>query len=301
MSANDAGLERGATVTQLSVPGVQGQRKQFEDKDWTATGYVKPFLSGDLVTCRLVKNASGGTLSAGAQIRYDWSNGDGIIEAAAACGAGEISDANVDPYVGSSGVASAAYFWADEEGPTKAINSASTSITAGDTIRTAASGKVLENTGANSGAATFGRALETNATADALFRVYRYGRGATVASSAAQQVAGITATVGAEASNVINVAIQFYDQNGADMAVPVVFEYYISDDANGQTVSGDMGTVAVGTDGTIIKEHTDDVAGLAVSEADGDFDMDFTNTAAETNYFQIVLGNKLFTTTVTHA
>lgn len=299
MAANDAGLDRGATTTLIPAPGVVGQEKLWEDKAYDATGYIDTFNSGAMTKSRLMKNASGTTLSAGASVRYDWSNGDGLIEIAAVTAAGEISDGNVDPFVGSAGVAANSYCWVDEEGPTKAINSASTSITAGDTIRTAASGKVLENTGENVGPATFARAIETNGTADALFRIWRFARKA--ASSAVSEVAGVTFTVGTEASNVINVSCQFYDQNGANMAVPVCFDYYISDDANGQTVSGDMGTVAIGTNGTLIKEHTDDVFGKAISEATGILDMDFTNTSAETNYFQVVINQKLFTATVTHA
>lgn len=93
-----------------------------------------------------------------------------------------------------------------------------------------------------------------------------------------------TIVVGAEAGNVINVAIQLKDSAGADLAVRGSVLAYISDDANGDSVAGTApDTVAIGTDGLAIPL----IAGkafLLVSEADGDIDIDITEDGADTWY-----------------
>ncbi len=98
-----------------------------------------------------------------------------------------------------------------------------------------------------------------------------------------------TITVGAEAGNVINVAIQLKDAAGADLAQRGALIAYLSDDANGDSVAGTApDTVAIGADGLAIPL----VAGKAfqlVSEADGDIDIDITEAGADTWYLILVL------------
>lgn len=60
--------------------------------------------------------------------------------------------------------------------------------------------------------------------------------------------------IGAEGGNVINVAVQLKDGNGADLAVRGKVRAYLSDDANGDSVTATApdGGIAIGTDGVFI-------------------------------------------------
>lgn len=98
-------------------------------------------------------------------------------------------------------------------------------------------------------------------------------------------------TVGAEASNVINVAVQLVDRlNGNEVGERVAVPFYISDDANGDSIAtaAASGGIAIGTDGLMV-EWTTDKAGLLVSESDGDIDIDITETGADTWYLVLVM------------
>lgn len=98
-----------------------------------------------------------------------------------------------------------------------------------------------------------------------------------------------TITVGDEAADVINVAIQLQDMNGNALSNRGSVLAYISDDANGDSVAGTApDTVAIGSDGLAIPL----VAGkcfLLTSEADGDIDIDITENGADTWYLVLVL------------
>jgi len=99
-----------------------------------------------------------------------------------------------------------------------------------------------------------------------------------------------TITVGTEASTVINVAVQFNDAKGDALTEPWAGNIYFSDDAAGQTLATTaIDTVAVGTDGTVIKEVTAGKHYYVVSEADGDLDLNLTQNAADTLYMQVVM------------
>lgn len=90
-------------------------------------------------------------------------------------------------------------------------------------------------------------------------------------------------TIGTESADAITVSIQLKDAAGADLAVRGSVFAYLSDDANGDSITGTApsGGVAVGTDGLAIPV----VAGKAwqlVSEADGDIDLVITEAGADT-------------------
>lgn len=105
------------------------------------------------------------------------------------------------------------------------------------------------------------------------------------------QVASATFVVGAEAANVINVAVQLKDAAGTDMATRVCLPWYLSGDANGDSLAtAPTGGIAIGTDGLLI-ETLDNQAGLVTSEADGDIDVDITDTGTPTMYLVLVLPN----------
>lgn len=102
-----------------------------------------------------------------------------------------------------------------------------------------------------------------------------------------------TITVGTEAANAINVQIQLKDVGDADLAVVGHVTAYLSDDADGIGISGTAPatSVAIGTDGAIIKELTTKLAWILQSEADGDIDLTITETGADTWYLVVVLPN----------
>ena len=78
---------------------------------------------------------------------------------------------------------------------------------------------------------------------------------------------GASFTIGTEAANVINVAIQLTDWFGDDLAVAGHVMAYLSDDADGVGISGTAPatSVAIGTDGAIIKELTTKLAWMLQS------------------------------------
>ncbi len=102
--------------------------------------------------------------------------------------------------------------------------------------------------------------------------------------------AAATIAVGAEAANVINVTVQLEDGLDNDLATVAMVSAYLSDNADGSTIAGTApdGGVAIGTDGLLIPL----IAGKRfdlVSEADGDIDIDITETGADTWYLVVKL------------
>lgn len=96
-------------------------------------------------------------------------------------------------------------------------------------------------------------------------------------------------TVGTEATNAINVAIQLKDRvDGGELGEAVALNWYLASAATGQTVaSAPDGGIAIGTDGVLI-EWTANVSGLVISEADGDIDVTLTESSTGTWYLVLV-------------
>ena len=97
-------------------------------------------------------------------------------------------------------------------------------------------------------------------------------------------------TIGSEAANAINVAIQLRDrENGSDLSERASLYWYLSSDANGDALAtAPDGGIAIGTDGLLL-EWTANLAGLVTSEADGDIDVDITESGAGTWYLILVM------------
>lgn len=93
--------------------------------------------------------------------------------------------------------------------------------------------------------------------------------------------------IGAEASNIINVGIQFKD--GVQDSVRACVMCYLSSDANGDSVVATAPTtVAIGTDGLLIPL----VAGKAfmcTSESDGDVDINITLSSGAATYYLVLV------------
>lgn len=96
-------------------------------------------------------------------------------------------------------------------------------------------------------------------------------------------------TVGTEAADVINVAIQLNDPEGSALTEVGVLDFYLADDAAGLTPSttAPAGGIAIGTDGALI-ETVANLSGTMISEVDGDIDINITN-ATTTPTFYLVL------------
>ena len=110
---------------------------------------------------------------------------------------------------------------------------------------------------------------------------------------AAADYTGIAAsfTVGTEASDAINVAVQLKDGGGVDLARRCGLAWFLSSDANGDAISAaPSGGIAIGTDGLLL-EWTNNVSGWVVSEADGDIDVTLTDAGTPTFYLVLVLPN----------
>ncbi len=98
--------------------------------------------------------------------------------------------------------------------------------------------------------------------------------------------------IGGEAGNIINVGIQLKDSAGVDLAVRGAITAYLSDDANGDSIAATApdGGVAIGTDGVAIPIVANKALQL-VSEADGDIDIDITESGVDTWYLILVMPN----------
>lgn len=110
------------------------------------------------------------------------------------------------------------------------------------------------------------------------------------AFAAALAVNDVDITVGAEASNIVNVALQFKDAGLNDVAQRVSVTAYLSDDDDGGSVAGTAPTtVAIGDDGVAIPLVTGKCFQL-ISEEDGTLDLDVTlSSGADVFYLVVIL------------
>lgn len=97
-------------------------------------------------------------------------------------------------------------------------------------------------------------------------------------------------TIGTEATDAINVAIQLKNAKAQALAVRTSVFAYLSDDANGDSVvaTAPDGGWAIGTDG-LMHSVTSGKAAIFVTEADGQFDVTITHAGAKTCYLVLVM------------
>jgi len=123
--------------------------------------------------------------------------------------------------------------------------------------------------------------------------------GTTLSASAAElnlsdnQVAGVTYTIGSETANDIVVSLQLTDAAGNDMATVSALNFYFSSDAAGKDVDASgPDSLAIATDGSVYMSGGDSViAGMFVTEADGDVAFTITHAGADSFYFCTMLPN----------
>lgn len=106
------------------------------------------------------------------------------------------------------------------------------------------------------------------------------------------QVAGASITVSAENTNVRTIAIQLRDAQGRDITHRAAVQIAVLADANGDAfvATGGSTGIAVGTDGALLPVVAKKLF-LAISEADGDIDLTWTDTGAEAAYLAVILPN----------
>lgn len=113
-----------------------------------------------------------------------------------------------------------------------------------------------------------------------------------MAIKAHRAVAGARITVGAEVSNARAITIQLTDGAGRDISYRAAVDLVLLLDANGDAFAATGGStgIAIGTDGallaTVAKKRW-----TAISEADGDIDLTWTDTGTEAAYLGVILPN----------
>ena len=100
-----------------------------------------------------------------------------------------------------------------------------------------------------------------------------------------------TITVGDEAANVRAITIQLLDAYGQDVAEVTVVDLFVFSDATGTAIASSGGTtgIAIGTDGAILSTLVAKLHFALSSEADGDIDLTWTDTATDS----VALGLRL--------
>lgn len=103
-------------------------------------------------------------------------------------------------------------------------------------------------------------------------------------------VGDTTFTVGAEAANAINVAVQLKTENGNDLYARGGVFGWLSNEAPGDEIaaSAPSGGWAIGTDGLLIPVVTNKAA-YFVSEADGDLDVTITDSGTGAWYLHLLM------------
>jgi len=99
-------------------------------------------------------------------------------------------------------------------------------------------------------------------------------------------VGDVSFTVGAEATNVVNVAGQVKDENGKAITQRVMLHVWLSDVATGLGLCAvaPSGTVVIGTNGTILASIVAKTCLLIQTDASGRFDLNITEAGAKTLY-----------------
>lgn len=109
----------------------------------------------------------------------------------------------------------------------------------------------------------------------------------------AEQVGGVTYTIGTEAANVIIVACQLTDENGVALAVAGNVRQYVSSVSTGLDYEASPpDAVAISTNGSLYKSGGDSLTEWSVtSEANGLIGISITHSGADTFYLVTVLPN----------
>ena len=100
---------------------------------------------------------------------------------------------------------------------------------------------------------------------------------------------GCTFTIGTEAANVINVALQLLASDGSALTGRGLVDIYLSDDQYGNTCASTAEGIAIGTDGIIVAADASLNSIKVLSESDGDIDINITETTGADTYYMVVV------------
>jgi len=109
-------------------------------------------------------------------------------------------------------------------------------------------------------------------------------------------ISDCTITVGSEATDVINVAVQLLGSNAENLSDRGCVHWYLSGDADGDGMLVTEPTtmpVVIGTDGIVLEDwdSTTDKVGCVISDDTGVFDLDIEDTGTPTMYLIVILPN----------
>ena len=100
-----------------------------------------------------------------------------------------------------------------------------------------------------------------------------------------------TFTIGVKAANTITVTVVLKDERANALAEIVNAEFYLSDNADGSTLTATVPTsnLAIHSKGVIIGTLTTNKAGEIITNAVGTFDLDITQTASPVTYYLVII------------
>ena len=98
-------------------------------------------------------------------------------------------------------------------------------------------------------------------------------------------------TVGAKVSTTINVAMQFQDARGQNIAQIASCYVYLSDNANGSTLTATAATsnIVVGTNGVVLDTPVTEKEVHCLTNATGQLDLNIVQTASPQPYYLCVI------------
>ena len=112
-------------------------------------------------------------------------------------------------------------------------------------------------------------------------------------------------TIGAEASHVINVAVQLKDALARALAQIGHLRFYLSDSSDGHTLTATATTsaLAIGTNGVLQNIEVTGKVGVVMTDTSGRFDINITQTAAKTYYLVLQMpdGSIVVSGAIVHA
>jgi hypothetical protein len=168
-------------------------------------------------------------------------------------------------------------------------------------------GKVIEGARFRAGTTEGAGGIATADVADSAITSAKVLDGTLTAADLAAALAALiqgtpTFTVGAEAVDVINIAVQLKDSNGVALAAKHVVRAWLSDTA-GAALSGTppSGTVVIGTNGVIVASLTAKTHLVIITDASGRFDLNITEAGVKSFFLNVEYQGKHFSQGMTWA
>jgi hypothetical protein len=137
--------------------------------------------------------------------------------------------------------------------------------------------------------------LDDGAASSRVIRDGAVGTGKLDGTAGALLQGAPTFTIGAEAADVIAVAIQLKDAKGQALPAAHVAQAWLSDAAGGAaTATSPSGAVAAGANGLVVRELSPKVHLVLATNGAGQVDLSITHTGARTWYLNLEWGGRLY-------